>query len=258
MQVFDHKSGEYLDVDGARIYYEITGNETSPVLLFLHGGFGNIEEFNDIIAELPEKFKIIGIDSRGQGKSTLGSQELTYELSQKDVENLLKHLNINEVSILGFSDGGTIAYRLASSSNIKVNKVISIGSPWHIKNEEPLKEFFLKLTGDLWKQKFPFHYESYQSLNPEPEFNHLTKLLVKMWLDASTSGYPNEQVSNISCPMLIVRGENDPVISSSDIIELSGHVKSKTQLFNIPSAGHEAFKDQHKLFMTKLKEFLEV
>ena len=36
MRTFDHNSGEYLDIDGARIYYEVIGNENSPALLVLY------------------------------------------------------------------------------------------------------------------------------------------------------------------------------------------------------------------------------
>lgn len=82
MRSFDHISGKYFDIDDAKIYYEVIGDKKNPSLLFLHGALGNIEDFNDVIAELPDKFRIIGIDSRGHGKSTLGSKELTYELLQ--------------------------------------------------------------------------------------------------------------------------------------------------------------------------------
>lgn len=256
MKKFDHNSGEYLNIGGAKIYYEVIGNKAGPALLFLHGGFGNIEDINNVLSELLEEFKVIGIDTRGHGKSTLGLQELTYELLQKDVEKVLEHLNISTLTILGFSDGGIVAYRLASLTNLKVNKLITIGSGWHKKYMEPMKEFYSTLTGEKWKARHPSHYESYQRLNPEPDFNHLTKLLIKMWLDTSASGYPNEQVKNISCPLLIVRGENDPVVSESEIDELSEIVKT-AQLLNIPSAGHAVFEDQQELFTIRLKEFLE-
>ncbi len=75
MRSFDHISGKHFDIDDAKIYCEIIGDEKNPALLFLHGGLGNIEDFNDIISELPDKFRIIGIDSRGHGKSTLGSKK---------------------------------------------------------------------------------------------------------------------------------------------------------------------------------------
>jgi pimeloyl-ACP methyl ester carboxylesterase len=101
MRNFDHNSGEYLDIDGAKIYCEVAGNDNSPALLVLHGGFGNIEDLNTILSDIDKEFKVIGIDSRGHGKSTLGSKVLTYEQIQKDVERVLEYLNIDTVSIIG-------------------------------------------------------------------------------------------------------------------------------------------------------------
>jgi pimeloyl-ACP methyl ester carboxylesterase len=94
MRNFDHNSGKNIEIDGAKIYYEAVGSENSPVLLVLHGGFGNLEDFNTILPDLDKDFRVIGIDSRGQGKSTLGTKELTYERIQKDVERVLEHLDI--------------------------------------------------------------------------------------------------------------------------------------------------------------------
>ena len=92
MSGFNHNSGAYLELDEAKIYYEVTGKEDSPTLLLLHGGFGNLEDFNTILSDLNKEFRVIGVDSRGQGKSTLGSKELTYAQLQKDAEQILEHL----------------------------------------------------------------------------------------------------------------------------------------------------------------------
>ncbi len=254
---FNHRSGKYINIDDAKIYYEIIGNnnDTAPVLLILHGGLGNIEDFNDVISMIPDEYRIIGIDSRGHGKSTLGSKELSYELLQKDVEKILEYLNINNLTILGFSNGGTIAYRIAALTNLKINKLITIGAPWCTKHSDHLREAYSKLTSDIWKAHCPSDFESYNRLNPKPEFDHLFKQAVKMALDTGMTGRPNDRVQNISCPLLIVRGENDPVVSYSDLIELSKFVKN-SQIINIPSAGHEAFKDQPTLFTAELNTFL--
>ena len=166
MRTFDHTSGETLEIDGASIYYEVTGDANTPALLLLHGGFGNLEDFNPILPELAKPFRIIGIDSRGQGKSTLGLQPLTYERLQKDVVCVLEHLNIDTLSILGFSDGGITAYRLASLTSLNIDKLVTIGSRWHLKNTEATREMFLKITGESWREKFPDMYDAYQKLNP--------------------------------------------------------------------------------------------
>lgn len=255
MRHFDHHSGEYLQIDGARIYYEVTDKENSAALLVLHGGFGNLENFNTILPDLDKEFKVIGIDSRGQGRSTLGSKELTYEQIQKDVERVLEHLNIDSFNIIGFSDGGIVAYRLASLTSLNIEKLVTIGSRWHLKNTEPTREMFLKITGESWRKKFPDTYDDYQKLNPEPNFDFLAQSLVNMWLDSNSSGYPNEAVKNISCPLLIVRGDDDHLVSRETVVELSRYVKN-SRLLNIPFAGHTAFEEQKEIFMISLNKFL--
>ena len=257
MKNFDHRSGKHLEINGAKIYFEVTGNESSSALLFLHGGFGNIEDFNSILSNLNnDAFRVIGIDSRGQGKSTLGSGELTYERIQKDIEHVLEHLNIDSFNIIGFSDGGLVAYRLASLSSLNVEKLVTIGAHWHLKNTEPVRELYQKVTGESWRKKFPATYEAYQKLNPEPDFDLLAQSSVKMWLDSAPSGYPNEAVRNISCPLLIVRGDDDHLCSREDVFELSRLVRN-SRLLNIPFAGHIAFEDQREIFMLSLNEFLK-
>jgi len=256
MRNLNHNSGEHLEIDGAKIYYEVTGDENSPALLVLHGGFGNLEDFNTILPDLDKDFRVIGIDSRGQGKSTLGEKPLTYEQIQKDVERILEHLDIVTLNIIGFSDGGIVAYRLASLTSLNVEKLVTIGSRWHLKNTEPTREMFLKVTGESWRRKFPATYDAYQRLNPEPDFDVLAQSLIKMWLDENSSGYPNEAVKNISCPLLIVRGDDDHLISREAVFELSLIVKG-SRLLNIPFAGHAAFDEQKEIFMMSLNEFFK-
>lgn len=253
---FDHRSGEHVDIDEARIYYEVTGNENSPALLVLHGGFGNLEDFNTVLPGLDKDFRVIGIDSRGHGKSTLGEHELTYERIQKDVARVLEHLAVDTVRIIGFSDGGIVAYRLASFTSLHIEKLVTIGASWHLKHIEPNRELFSKVTGESWRKKFPDTYDMYQKLNPEPDFDSLAQASVNMWLDTNPSGHPNEAVKDISCPLLIVRGDDDHLVSRETVCELSGIVKN-SRLLNIPFAGHVAFEEQKEIFMISLNDFLK-
>lgn len=255
MESFNHETGQFIQIDDARIYFEIIGEDNRPVILLLHGGFGTIEDFKSIIPDLIDRFRIVGIDSRGHGRSTYGSKELTYEILQHDVEKVLEYLKITPLAIIGFSDGGIVAYRLATFSSLNVKKLITIGSRWHLKDAQLTKDLFLKITPESWKTKFPATFELYQKLNPAPDFNHLATSLIKMWLDENTSGYPNEAVKEITSELLVVRGNNDHLLSIESIAELLKLVKNAAFL-NIPFAGHMAFEEQKDIFMLAIDKFL--
>lgn len=254
-QTFDHSRGEIFEHDGARLYYEVIGNEDKPALLYLHGGFGHIADINPILPALADDFKIIGIDSRGHGRSTTDSGEYTYARLQSDVEAVLEHLGIDTLSIIGFSDGGIVAYRLGVFSSLAISKLITVGARWHSKNNDGYHEFFQKLTGDIMKERQPEYYAAYQRLNPAPDFNKFIKELIPMWLDSTETGYPNENIERIDCPLMLIRGDKDHLFGLKEMVELSKWQKDAA-LFNIPFAGHAAFVDQGELFTLGLKQFL--
>ena len=255
MRPLNHNSGDHIEIDGVKIYFEIAGGANDPALLFLHGGFGSLEDGNSFLTQLECSYRIIGIDSQGQGASALGRGILSYERLQKNVERILAHLKIDSLGIIGFSDGGIVGYRLASLSGLKITKLVTIGSRWHYKNAEATSDILGRVTAGSWRKRFPDTYEKYCQLNPEPDFDRLAPAIVNMWTDSGSSGYPNEAVKNITCPLLIVRGDDDHLISRECVFELSELVKG-SRLFNIPYTGHRAFLDQGKIFNLILNRFL--
>lgn len=256
MHQFDHKSGRHVLVSGARIYYEEAGNPQGPPLVLLHGGLSTIAEFNGILPELAQRFRVIGIDSRGHGASTLGPGALTYERIQLDVEELLAHLGVTEPILLGSSDGGTVGYRVAAGTKIRVQKLITVGAHWHVHCTEPLRDLFLSVTAVGWAAKFPDGFRMYQRLNPAPDFKRLVESTVAMWLDATPSGYPAEQIAGISCPVLAIRGQDDHLASARDLDEVIVRVP-RAELVTVPNAGHVAFQDQASAFLDHVRPFFD-
>lgn len=254
MKSFNHHSGQYLSIGNAKIYYEIAGDENKPALLFLHGGFGNMEDFNTIISLLKNDYRIIGIDSRGQGKSTLGSVKLSYEIIQEDIEAILKHLKIETLNIIGISDGGIVAYRLACFSNLKIKKLITVGSRWHSSNVADTKDVLQKVTVDFWKEKHVETVEIYEKLNPSPDFEKLTPLIVNMWLNEGS--YPNEELRNINCDILIIHGDKDNLIKRKFVFELADLIPN-SNLLNIAFANHVVYTEQPEILMHSINEFLD-
>lgn len=254
MNVFNHEDGGYIINDDAKIYYEIKGNASGYPIIFLHGGMLNIESFNGLISHIPEKYRCIGIDSRGHGKSTFG-RNLSYRLLQNDVEMLMDHLQLEKCSIVGHSDGGTVALRLAASKPERIEKLIAIGAHWHLAADDPAIEIYKNITPEKWISKFPDNVKHYTELNENPRFSELLTEIVKMWLDTSENGYPDGTVDNISCSAMIIRGDEDWLISRNHSNSLSDIINGSV-FFNVPFSNHSVHEERPELIAAFILEFL--
>lgn len=252
---FNHKSGKYLEVEGANIYYEEIENAGKPTLLFLHGGFGNIEDFNSILPMFADDYHIVGIDSRGQGKSTLGTNKLSYKRLQLDVEAVINHLQLKNIDIIGYSDGGIIAYRMAVANRISIRKIVTIGGTWSQSDAELMGKLMANTTSEDYKNDFKRSFDFHEQHNPQPDFDKLAKCLIGMWTDKTEEGYPQTNVENINLPLLIIRGNDDYMFPLESAVELATKVKNSL-LFNIPFAPHGAHKKYPQFFEAVTKEFL--
>jgi len=255
MTVLNHMSGQYLQVDDAIIYFEITGDPEGEPLVLLHGGLGNLTDFNDIISNLPNNYKFIAIDFRGHGKSTLGSPPLTYQQHQCDVEMILDYLSINSFSILGFSDGGTTAYRMAINNPARINALVAIGAPSKIDPKDATYSLLKGVTSEKWAAMFPESVAYYMEANPVPNFDRLMRAVVSLWTDTQSSGYPCSAIKDIKSPTLIVRGDDDHLFSLGEAVQLRETIKNSS-FANIPFSGHEVHKEAPDYIVEVVMSFL--
>lgn len=256
MTVFNHRDGEYLHVNDARIYYEQQGNRDGPALVFLHGGLGDVETFNTLTPHLGKTFRLIGIDSRGHGRSTLGTSPLTYKRIQEDVDAVIQHLALAHADLVGHSDGGIAALRLAASGASWIGKLTTIGAHWSLSAGDPTREMYAGITAMDWRAMFPDQVDRYLSLNPEPDFEQLMAAVQQLWLDDSERGYPGETVRDIRASLLVVRGDDDQLVSRANAVELADRVAG-AKLLNLPFADHSVQESQPQWLLTLLDEFLQ-
>ncbi|MBL0024091.1 MAG: alpha/beta fold hydrolase [Saprospiraceae bacterium] len=90
------------------------------------------------------KHRVIIADNRGQGKSELKTDSLTYDQIAKDWDGLVNYLKLDSLSIIGWSDGGIVALKMGISNKSKIKKIVAMGAnlrpdstavhSWAIKN----------------------------------------------------------------------------------------------------------------------------
>jgi pimeloyl-ACP methyl ester carboxylesterase len=123
----NESAGSYFELKDTKLYYEIYG-EGEPLFL-LHGNSGSIQDFYQQIPVLSKQFKVIVVDTRGQGKSTDTShREFTYIQFAEDIKALADQLGLKKINIAGWSDGGITGLEFALKYPDNLNKLIAIGA----------------------------------------------------------------------------------------------------------------------------------
>ncbi len=246
-----------MQVDDALLYAERSDPRDGYPVLYLPGGFGHIAEFNGVTPALTDSMQLIGIDTRGHGRSTMGTRGLSYAQLESDVLAVVEHLKLKKLSIIGYSDGGIVALRLAANRQLEIEKVVVIGAHWQLGADDPVREDFKQITPAGWREEFPETYEQYMALNPEPDFDRFAMQVVNMWLaDVSANGYPGELVRQITCDLLIAYGEDDPYLTYESMQALAERVPN-SRLLRVSDAGHAVHDDQHEIFVEHLLAFFD-
>lgn len=65
------------------------------------------------------------MDSRGHGRSSLGNQQITYDLMATDMLGLMDHLRIQKADIIDWSHGGIIGLDSAIHHPDHLSKVVA-------------------------------------------------------------------------------------------------------------------------------------
>ncbi len=101
--------------DGRRLSYADHG--TGPVLLCLAGLTRNMDDFEPVVAFAGDRARVIRLDARGRGASEHDPDYHNYNIMREsmDVVELLDHLGLERVAVLGTSRGGLLAMMLAVS-----------------------------------------------------------------------------------------------------------------------------------------------
>jgi 3-oxoadipate enol-lactonase len=96
----------FAEVDGAKLYYEITG-EGHPLVL-LHEGIADSRMFDDQFSVFAQQYRVVRFDLPSFGQSDTPPVDKPISLAE-NLRGLLAFLGIEKMYLLGMSMGGSIA-----------------------------------------------------------------------------------------------------------------------------------------------------
>ncbi|WP_447639936.1 MULTISPECIES: alpha/beta fold hydrolase [Chitinophagaceae] len=244
-------AGHYMLVGDAKLYYEVYGQ--GEPLVMLHGGvYGYIDEFASLIPLLAERYQVICIATRGHGKSFMGNSPYTYEQRAKDVFQVVRSITQDSVIVLGFSDGGMSALKLAATYPQLVKRLVAIGV-----NDVPkgsAKDRYHYSRASLMKEDSAFFTRRLQ-LMPEPDrWDESLAKLNKLYNEDFMS---TETFSKIVCPTLVMSGDHDDYATRESVVRCAAAIKG-SQLSFIPGCGHVVFFCNFPAVWESMKPFLNM
>lgn len=233
-------TGKYITANGIRLYYEEYGSG-SPLLL-LHGNSESIASFNKQIPELSKHYRVIAVDTRGQGKSNEDGKKYTYDLFAEDMNALLDNLHLDSIYVLGWSDGGNTGLIMAMRYPAKVKKLAVMGANIFIDKTVVENWVFKTLNKELNELKYDTLYNS----------NNRARLITMLLTEPN---HRFDELQQVKCPVLVMAGEKD-VIREQHTKSIAAGIPSH-QLVIFPKGTHYMPAENPEVFNKTVINFLD-
>ncbi|MCC6537576.1 MAG: alpha/beta fold hydrolase [Bryobacterales bacterium] len=243
---------EYASVRGARLYYELHGAADAPPIVLLHGGMHSAAmSFAKQIPAFARTRRVIAIEQMGHGHSPdVAGRALTYEAMSEDTAALLKHIAIRDADVVGWSDGGQIALRLAFTHPELVRRAVASGVGF---GASPAMR--ARLAAADVTAFFPAARADYAKVSPDgaEHWKVLGEKCRAMWAGA-TWGFTTAELGRIARPVLIVAGDRD-TSGVEEAVRVFRAIPG-AQLYIVPGTGHFTFGERPEWMNRVTEEFL--
>ncbi|HGH7177080.1 TPA: alpha/beta fold hydrolase [Bacillus wiedmannii] len=250
----------YFEYKNRKISYNIEGS--GPVMLLLHGLGGNANNWLYQRQYFKENWTVISLDLPGHGKSE--GLEIPFKEYKNVLYELYSYLKLQKIVICGLSKGARVGIDFAIQYPGVVASLIVVNAFPYLEPEnrkeriEVYDLLSLHDNGKTWADTLlkamgvadnevivRGFYQSLQSINSV----HIQRLFAEL-VDYDQRPF----LSNISCPTLIIRGENDDFVPEKYVREFERHLKNTT-FIELKNSGHLPYLEQPTSFNMTVETF---
>lgn len=262
-----------LQVDGMRIHYQDTGPRDAPVVLLLHGFGSSLQTWDDWASDLSSKFRVIRPDLPGFGLTgEVPSKDYSEQHDVATLRHFVNQLGVTNFSIVGHSLGGKIAWSLAADQPDRVKALVLLAPDGFAPPEQwDTKPHEVPAAMGLMKYCLPQYFvkQFLDSAYSDPKW--LTQPVLDRYHDmlrapgvraaildrAQQTVYTNPipRLKQITAPTLLVWGENDAMIPSSNAKSYE-EVLQRSQTVVLTKLGHVIQEEQPDVGLAAVNTFL--
>jgi len=261
----------YIDVNGARLHYSDEG-KGEEAIVFSHGLLLSDKVFADQIKHLKGKYRCIGYDHRGQGKSEVTKDGYDIDTLTTDVTQLIKSLKATPCHFIGLSMGGFIGMRIGFRRPELLQSLTLIDTSADAEPVENLSKYKLlnfiarwfglglvvrKVTPIMFGDSFlsdPSRAKEREEWQKFISANHKTGITRAVEGVINRPGI-SEEISQIDLPVLIIVGDEDVATTPDKSEKIHAMIKG-SQLVRIANAGHSSPIEEPSAVNSAISDFL--
>ena len=257
--------------DGAKLFYTDLGSGTPIVLVHGWPLSGKQWEYQQTV--LPEQgFRVVSPDLRGYGMSDAPWGKYDYDTFADDLHTLLEKLQLNDITLVGFSMGGAIALNyMTKYSGQHVSKLVFAGAAAPSYTKRPgfdhgvdpkmLDTIIAGLKADRAKANADFGKMFFGSKVSE-EFSQYffsVAMAASAWATIADGIVLRDAdlraaLSSVHVPTLIMHGKKDKIVPY-ELGEVLHKSIAGSKLVTFDDSGHGLFYDEKDKFNKELAEF---
>lgn len=265
------QAGSYITTqDGVQLYYKDWGPKDGQVVTFSHGWPLNSDSWESQMLFLADKgYRVIAHDRRGHGRSSQPWEGNDMDHYADDLATVITTLDLNDVTLVGFSTGGGEVARYIGrhgTDRVKKAALISAVPPMMLKTEDYPGGLPIEVFDGLRKASLDNRSQLYRDIASGPFFGFNREaakvsqgLIDSFWVQGMQAGHKNTydciaafsatdfraDLARFDVPTLIVHGDDDQIVP----IDASAHAAAKlvqnAELIVYPGAPH-GLTDTHK------------
>lgn len=255
-----------------RLHWLEWGPAQGPPVLLVHGITGNAHDWDVLAAAAAGTRRIAALDLRGHGESAWAEGE-TYEHLDymADLLDVIDRLGA-PVSLVGHSIGGHVCLVLAALRPDLVTSLVLVDIEAFPPREQPerlrragarphpvfedldavlreIREHHPRVPDPLRRSK------AMHDTLPQPDGSRVYRF-DRAALRRVGAPDARPYLARIRCPVLLVRGEDSPVMRAAAAEEMAGALRDAS-LVEIPAAGHWPQLENAEAFNLAITAFLQ-
>ena len=236
------RSGLVQSADAQIFYLEYPSpHPHAQTLILLHGNGEDHRYFARQIAAFSARFRLVLMDTRGQGRSSAGRGKLNFSVFTQDLLRLMDALHIPKAHLLGFSDGGNLALTFALAHPQRVLSLILNGANLAPQGMRPLVQLPVVAEYHLCGLLSPF----------SQNFRQKQQILGLMVNHPHISPH---QLAALTMPALVIVGQHDMIRHQHSL--LIAHSLPRSRFVCLPGADHFCAAKQPEAFNRAVLSFL--